>query len=550
MATVAEPVTVASQERVLPLATAVILVVVTGLTTFLLEVAWFRLITAALFSTTYAFALMLAAVLIALGLGARLVPLLHRLGCSPAGLLMAAGVLVLLFTPVIERLDLVGGLWIADSVIGFVARSLYTLLLLLGLPMLLIGAALPWVLDQQQETRRWGGLYALNSISAVAGALLAGWVLLPLIGPVRTAWLAGALLVVTALLLLPAQRRVALVSLGLLAMSIAVGFSSGVGSTRVQGGLTEEKTGAVLASRDGPASTISVVEYTTGMRALVIDGFVATAQSVGELANPEHYMKWMGHLPMLAHPDPQQALVICFGTGQTADAVRRENPVALDIADLNPQVFALADYFDKNHGVLQDSRVRPIVMDGRAYLRRTPKVYDVITLEPMPPNFAGVNALYSVEFYQLARERLSAQGVIAQWLPFHLLSPVYSAAISRSFQAVFPNAVLWIDPPSGTGILLGSKDDSYPLGAHWPGFARTTIERSLSPEVVSRAVVLNRDQLAAYGATGEIVTDDNQLLSYGQAAFRYYRRRDPILDTNMELINQFAPSDRQQKVNP
>ena len=41
-------------------------------------------------------------------------------------------------------------------------------------------------------------------------------------------------------------------------------------------------------------------------------------------------------------------------------------------------------------------------MDGRAWLRRTERRYDLITLEPMPPNFAGVNALYSLEGAQPA----------------------------------------------------------------------------------------------------------------------------------------------------
>ena len=43
-------------------------------------------------------------------------------------------------------------------------------------------------------------------------------------------------------------------------------------------------------------------------------------------------------------------------------------------------------------------------MDGRTWMRRTDKEYDVITLEPMPPTFAGVNNLYSLEFYQAAHD--------------------------------------------------------------------------------------------------------------------------------------------------
>jgi spermidine synthase len=227
-----------------------------------------------------------------------------------------------------------------------------------------------------------------------------------------------------------------------------------------------------------------------------------------------HYMKWMGHLPMLAHPDPKDTLVICFGTGQTANAVRHENPDTLDIVDINENVFKFADYFPPNEGVLNDERVNAIVMDGRSYLRRNPKLYDVITLEPMPPNFAGVNALYSREFYELAKNRMTEDGTIAQWVPFHLITPHTFASLMKTFQDVFPNSLLWLDPPSGTAILLGSKNDSYPLGQKWPGYNRQG-NRDLSIREVREAVILDKDAMRKEAESGEIITDDNQLLAYG-----------------------------------
>ena len=130
-----------------------------------------------------------------------------------------------------------------------------------------------------------------------------------------------------------------------------------------------------------------------------------------------HYMDWMGRLPMILHPSPQKALVICFGTGQTANAVRLEGSRHLDIVDVNPAVFGMAHLFSKNQNILEDPGTHRVVMDGRAYLRRTTRNYDVVTLEPMPPTFAGSNALYSLEFYLLIKSRLNDGGVAAQWLP-------------------------------------------------------------------------------------------------------------------------------------
>jgi spermidine synthase len=240
---------------------------------------------------------------------------------------------------------------------------------------------------------------------------------------------------------------------------------------------------------------------------------------------------------MLLHPDPQNALVICFGTGQTANAVRQEEPKSLDVVDVNPRVFKLAHNFFLNQSVLDDPRVKPTVMDGRAYLRRVAKAYDVITLEPMPPNFAGMNALYSREFYELARLRLGPDGMIAQWMPLRHVAPHYSASIARTFQSVFPNAILWIEPVSQTGILLGTVNDDRPLGADWPGFKRTAMTYNLTEDQVRNAVLMDRKQLRRYGENGEIISDDNQLLAYGDAVYAA-RFIDHLLDENFDLFNR------------
>src|SRR5262249_13830320 len=137
--------------------------------------------------------------------------------------------------------------------------------------------------------------------------------------------------------------------------------------------------------------------------------------------------------------------------------------------------------------------------------------------EPMPPTFAGVNALYSKEFYELLASRLNAGGMAAQWLPFHLVDPFRGASIAATFRDVFPNAVLWVHPLSGTGILIGCKEPCSPeaLGAAWPGFARvTSVDRTLDPTEVEKGL-LDGAQTKRFAAPGAVVTDDNQLLAYG-----------------------------------
>src|SRR5262249_25523735 len=139
----------------------------------------------------------------------------------------------------------------------------------------------------------------------------------------------------------------------------------------------------ILGFYEGPEATVSAVEYASTARMLVIDGFIAAGQVGVDETAMEHYMPWMGHLPMALHPDRTRALVICFGTGQTANALRNENPDSLDIVDINPNVPKMSHLFPSNQGVLDDPRIHLTIMDGRAFVRRTAKTYDVITLEPM-----------------------------------------------------------------------------------------------------------------------------------------------------------------------
>src|SRR5262249_5414937 len=225
--------------------------------------------------------------------------------------------------------------------------------------------------------RDWGRLYALNTLGAVAGALLTAWLLLPNLGFARTAWALGGLLVVTALPLCPFRWQVGAIAAGLAALGLAGTFESGIGRERTLSGVTAPGY-QLVAYRESPDSTVSVLDV-DGRRWLLVDGFSASDET-----KASHYMEWMGRLPMLFHPEPKRALVICFGTGQTANAVRHEGPEHLDIVDISRAVFDMAGYFPTNEGVLGDPRVRAVVMDGRAWLRRTDEQYDVITLEPMP----------------------------------------------------------------------------------------------------------------------------------------------------------------------
>ncbi len=84
--------------------------------------------------------------------------------------------------------------------------------------------------------------------------------------------------------------------------------------------------------------------------------------------------------------------------------------------------------------------------------------YDLITLEPPPIAQAGVGALYSREFYALARARLTPGGYLSQWLPAYQVPPETSLAMVRAFVDVFPHAVL-LSGMEAELLLVGTTAD-------------------------------------------------------------------------------------------
>ncbi len=498
--------------------TAMKLALATGFAAFALEIAWFRMLRAAWLSTTDSFAIMLSVFLTALALGAWLSKTLRLREVSLGALLFAAAIAVWLGTPVIERFDLWGTAAGSYSLRALIRVS--GAMLVMGPAVMLLGVALPWLLDEAKTPRAWSRIYAMNTVGAVLGSLSAGWVFMMLLGPTKTSWIAGFVLAAAGISLVKSQAlRVPLTASVLVFLFFSWWADSGIGIERVQGPtklLRQEHQ--LLKSVNGPDVTTSVVQTEEGANVLFIDGYAAT----GEFGFNSAYMDAMGRLPMLLHPDPKQALVICFGTGQTARAVLDENPTALTLVDVNPAVFDLAGFFQSNRGVLEDDRVTAIPMDGRAWLRRTRQHYDVVTLEPMPPFFAGTNSLYSIEFYQLIDQRLKQDGFVAQWFPMHLMTPSHAHSVAAAFVKVFPKSILWVDPSNADssgvaqqGILIGRKGDT--PWDRWPGFDRVIENgRPLDYETVNESVFLTAEQLDQYVRGIEPVTDNNQILSYGQ----------------------------------
>ena len=129
---------------------------------------------------------------------------------------------------------------------------------------------------------------------------------------------------------------------------------------------------------------------------------------------------------------------------QPPGGVEHETIDALDVVDLNDNVFATAPEFaETNRNVMTDPRLSLIHDDGRSFLKRTDRRYDLVTSEPPPPRNEGVYRLYSREYYQSVLEHLTPNGMMTQWLPSYQMAPEASALIVRTFIDAFPHTLLF-----------------------------------------------------------------------------------------------------------
>ncbi len=178
----------------------------------------------------------------------------------------------------------------------------------------------------------------------------------------------------------------------------------------------------------------------------------APVAEVGHSLDPagRAHRQRLAHLAALATPRLASALVLRLGTGETAGALLRHRPDRLDV--LAPAAGIVAAR-RRGAGALSDPALHAFEAEPRAFLRRTRRVYDVITLEP--PDRGLEHALCTRELYALARRRLSPEGVMAQSVPARELADDAAAGLVHAFVDAFPEARLVLGP-DGRAILLGA----------------------------------------------------------------------------------------------
>ncbi len=566
----------------------------TGLAALGMEILWFRHFTILLGGFRAVFSLLLALILLGIGAGSLLGGVVYRRTGRPAELLIVVQALFVLTTLVgiatanVDAInnDPVGvpragpaavgasAVLSAEAAVGGISELWFNarpMLLEVALPALLMGFSFPLgnaVIQRAERSvgRRAGVLYLSNTVGAVAGSLVTGFVLLPSFGLQQSttvlmviATLAIVPLLATVRTQLPTPNsttpriRVSALGVGVLGVGscgAALAFWLMLPSDfLVNRALSEPSSGERrLLVEDGLTELIAVTESEGKGRTLHTNGHAMSST----LPLSQRYMRALAHIPLLSIDRPESVLVIGFGVGNTTHAATLHPSVRrVELADLSRDILAHASYFaDANGGVLSNPKVAVHINDGRQHLQMQPaNAYDLVVLEPPPIAYAGVSALYSREFYELVRSRLKPNGYISQWLPAYQVPNDTALAMVRSFVDVFPQSVL-LSGAEADLILLGINGDHIDIDparvesalAQAPD-VRADLDRvSLAtPHEIVGSFVGSARTLSDATRTVPPVLDDRPLQEYGVRSMLNFGHGVPEAVVDIRSVGEWCP---------
>lgn len=516
----------------------------TGVAGFVLEIAWTRVFALVAGPSAYAFSATLVCFIGGLALGsvagAALARARGREGAALACTL-GASALVAYVTAGLAGTTLPA--WIAvdfaastDGYLTALVRHVVWIGALMVPVAASLGCTFPLLLRmaarQPGRITAEARVYGLNTLGSVAGALATGFILLPTLGLEATLDAAVVVLAVAATVtalatqptlawrvLPPAIAVAALVAVPMrapwnrmLLVSGAYKYGRYIEASDVQAVLT---AGTLRYYRDGAASTVAVRDL-TGTRSLSIDGKV-DASSDSDMAT----QKLLAHVPLLLHANPARVLVIGLGSGVTAGAALTHPVRAVDVVELSPEVVESSVHFVReNRHALEDPRTRVIVGDGRSHLMLSRAAYDVIVSEPSNPWMAGVAALFTREFFELARARLAPGGILCQWAHTYDISTEDLRSIAATFTSVFPQGTMWV-VGEGDLLMVGASEPLVPalsaLATNWarPGVADDLASVGVvEPFGLVSMLAGGPAQIARLAAGGTIQRDDRMALEY------------------------------------
>ena len=472
----------------------------TGMASFIYEVAWIRMLTLVLGAATHSFELMLSAFILGLALGGYWVR--GRIDRTRSPLAFLGVVQVVMGLCALATLPLYGAMFglmqlvihgtaKTDAGYGIFLVASHGIALAVMFPAAFCaGMTLPLItyalLAGGHGERSIGAVYASNTLGAIAGVVFAAHLGMPLLGLKGLVTAGAALDIALGLVLLwrlaigGQLRRLASrpagealpggVTFGLTLAGIAalavVAFAVTLDPYRMasgvfrRGDIYSAREAELKFYRDGKTTSVALLQFQEGLSLRTngkSDGAINLAD--GARISDEVTMVLTAAVPLAHKPDAKRAAIIGIGTGLTTHTMLQSPAIErVDTIEIEPAMAEASRAFAaRNAAAFADPRSRIVFDDAKTYFSTHNERYDIIVSEPSNPWVSGVSSLFTTEFYRHVRRYLNPGGVMVQWFQLYEIDPSLVASVLRALAENFPDYAIYAATDSDLLIVAGER---------------------------------------------------------------------------------------------
>ncbi len=277
--------------------------------------------------------------------------------------------------------------------------------------------------NQAREASSIGMVYVYETLGTIIGGIAFTYILIPYFHSFVIAFVIVLSNLLAALLLLSPfwqkgqgamRRNLAFLCVTLLALcifSVTFKWAGGLQDSSVR---RQWKGRGVIHYQNSIYSNI-VVTKTGEQYSFYSNGIPIVIAPTPDITFVEEF----AHFPMLFHASPEEVLVISGGAGGLINELLKHPVKRIDYVELDPLIIELVKKYPTpmTEVELSDPHVQIKNVDGRLFVRKTKRSYDVILIGLSNPSDLQTNRLFTEEFFRLAKIRLKKGGIFAITLP-------------------------------------------------------------------------------------------------------------------------------------
>lgn len=296
----------------------------------------------------------------------------------------------------------------------------------------------------------------------------------------------------------------------------------------------------IIYIKEGQSGAITLHNYSNDQCRVILSNN-GMSESWIDMCKSENMLMsefFLAQIPLFLNPGAKDAFILGYGGGTTARAMGMSDLERIDVVELDPAVIgAIKRLYDGRLPTQDDKRINIKINDARESLLLSNTRYDIIVSQPSHPWLMGASNIMNKDFFEIARSRLSQNGIHGQWVPLFKIDVATLKSIIKAYTDTFGYVVSFVNTNTRDFLMFGSNQ---PIVLN-----REAIEKQMQNYDAKRVFVrhniqnandltgyfaLSREELVSISASAEAATDRNLL------AETFFSRYDSVKGNSFDTL--------------